>query len=170
MRFRSDDPARDVVSGICELGPTGWTDHDVCAIALPPEDSGTFEYVDANGVVVFDEAASWGFAEASPSPPVAVDPLHGQSYWAVYPWVGPAHTPEADDVVGGLADDFGIQAIQGEVACDQGAAEAVGSDAAWRVAVYFETGEDASAFADEYRSRNPGSDPVVAHVTTYCLD
>ena len=55
--------------GTCAAGPAGWTDHDVCAIALPPEDSGTFEYLDADGVVIFDEAGSWGFAEASPSVP-----------------------------------------------------------------------------------------------------
>ena len=73
-------------------------------------------------------------------------------------------------MVARLFDDFGIQAIQGEVGCDEGAAEAIGPDAAWRVGVYFATGADASAFADEYRSRNPGSDPVMAHVTTYCLD
>ena len=170
VRFRSDDPARTAILGTCATGPTGWTDHDVCAIALPPEDSGTFEYLDADGVVIFDEAGSWGFADPSPSPPLPVDPLHGQSYWAVYPWVGAAGTPEADEVVARLFDDFGIQAIQGEVGCDEGAAEAIGPDAAWRVGVYFATGADASAFADEYRSRNPGSDPVMAHVTTYCLD
>ncbi len=74
------------------------------------------------------------------------------------------------DRSGQLSNKFGIQAWQGEVACDQGAAEALGPDAAWRVAVYFETRGDASAFAVACRTLYPKSDPAIAHVTTYCLD
>ena len=47
-----------------------------------------------------------------------------------------------------------------------------GPDAAWRVAVYFETEDDANAFADVMQPGLLGheADPVIAHVTTYCLD
>jgi hypothetical protein len=170
IRFRSDDSTRAVVSGTCVSGPVGWTRHNVCAIALPSEDSGTFEYVDAQSVVVFSEAASWGAAVASGSTPVPVEPVHGGSYWAVYVWVGEARSSEANEAIAALSDDFGIQAYQGDLGCDAGAADALPPGSTWGVAVYFSTGADADAFADAYRSGHPGSDPVIAHVTTYCLD
>jgi len=170
MRFRSDDTSRPEVTGICRIGPTGWIDHNVCAIALPPEDSGTFEYLDADNGVVSGESASWGPADPPGTALQPVEPVHGGSFWAVYPWTGAAGAPEANDVVGQIFDDFGIQAWQGDIACDQGAADAVGTNVDWRVAVYFANGQDADSFADAYRTRHPGSDPVTAHVTTYCLD
>jgi hypothetical protein len=170
MRFRSDATSRPEVTGTCQIGPTGWTDHNVCAIALPPADSGTFEYLDADNRVVSGESASWGPADPPGTPLQPVEPVHGGSFWAVYPWTGAAGAPEANDVVGQIFDDFGIQAWQGDIACDQGAADAVGTSVDWRVAVYFANGQDADAFADAYRTRHPGSDPVTAHVTTYCLD
>jgi hypothetical protein len=170
LRFRSDDRSRAEVEGTCVVGPIGWTDHNVCAIVLPPEDSGTFEYRDEDGTVIFNDAASWGPAGESEAVPTPAEPVHGGSYWAVYVWAGEARSPEANAAVAALSEDFGIQAFQGDLGCDDGAAEALPPGATWGVAVYFATGADATAFADEYRSRNPGSDPVMAHVTTYCLD
>jgi len=155
----------------CTTGPIGWTDKQVCAISLPGEGSGTVQYLDAEGNVLFEEGMGWGSslpAELAGPPPV--DPLHGQTYWAVYPWIGPAGDPAADEMVGHLFDQFGIQAIQGEVGCDEGAAEALGTDAAWRVAVYFDTRVDAQAFADQLALSGGVTDAPIAQVTTYCLD
>jgi hypothetical protein len=172
IRFTSDSANNRATQFLCQMGPLGWTDPDssVCAVALPPQDGGTFEYLDADGDVLFEDGMGWFVSQGEPVGPMPVDPLHGNTYWATYVWVGAAGTPESNEVVGKLSDDFGIQAIQGEVGCDEGAAEALGPGAAWRVAVYFETRGDASAFADDYRIRYAGSDPVIAQVTTYCLD
>jgi hypothetical protein len=154
------------------MGPIGWTDPDrkVCAIALPPQDGGTFEYLGSDGDVLFEDAMSWFVSQGEPVGPTPVEPVHGGSYWAVYVWAGDARSPEANAAVAALSEDFGIQAFQGDLGCDDGAAEALPPGASWGVAVYFATGTDATAFADEYRNSNAGSDPVVAHVTTYCLD
>jgi hypothetical protein len=65
IRFRSDDRTRAVVDGVCESGPIGWIDHNVCAIALPPEGSGTLEFLDAGGQVLFDEGDAWSQATAA---------------------------------------------------------------------------------------------------------
>jgi hypothetical protein len=96
--------------------------------------------------------------------------VHGGNYWAVYPWVGEAGSPEADRVSAQLFRDYGIEAYGGELACDQGAAEGLGTGAAWGVGVYFETEADANAFALEAGLLDHADDPVVARVTTYCLD
>ncbi|MET1012434.1 MAG: hypothetical protein ABWY83_08645, partial [Actinomycetota bacterium] len=172
IRFTSDSGNSAPSQFPCQMGPTGWTDPDrrVCVIALPPQDGGTFEYLGSDGEVLFEEGMAWFSSQGEPVGPMPVDPVHGQTYWAVYVWVGAAGTPDSNEVVAKLFDDFGIQGIQGGVGCDEGASEAVGPDAVWRVAVYFATGADARAFADEYRAGNPGSDPLVAQVTTYCLD
>ncbi len=73
-------------------------------------------------------------------------------------------------MVGHLFDQFGIQAVQGEVACDQGAAEALGPGAEFRVAVYFDTEVDARAFVDQLATSGEVTDAPIAQVTTYCLD
>ena len=156
----------------CHMGPIGWTDPDrrVCAIALPPQDGGLFEYLDPSGRVLFEEGMGWGALDPTVVQPVPVDPVHGGTYWAVYPWLGPTGDQAANAMVGQLANRFGIQAWQGEIACDQGAAEALGTDAEWRVAVYFETQEEANEFALQAGLLGHEADPVIALVTTYCLD
>jgi hypothetical protein len=169
IRFTSDD-GTDLPSQFgCEIGPVGWTDPDkkVCAIALPPEGSGTLQYLDATGAVLFEDGNGWGSATAAS--PTTVEPVHGGTYWAVYPWVGAAGSREADDVSAWLVQEFGVEAFPGDLACDQGAAEALGTDAEQGIGVYFETADQANAFAlqagllDHTRR-------VIARVTTYCLD
>ena len=172
IRFTSDSGNTTATQFQCQMGPLGWTDPDrsVCAIALPPQDEGTFEYLDSDGGVLFEEGMAWFVSQGEPVAPMPVDPLHGGTYWAVYPWVGPARTPEANEVVARLFDDSGIQATQGEVACDEGAADVVGPDARWRVGVYFETEDEANAFALQAGLLGHEADPVITRVTTYCLD
>ena len=169
IRFVGDDDAIVPQSFHCETGPLGWTDPDVrvCALLLPPNGSGTVEYLDGAGAVVSDEGIAWGTAE--PEVPTPINPVHGGSYWAVYPWVGAAGSREADDVSAQLLQEFGVEAFPGDLACDQGAAEALGTDAEQGIGVYFETADEANAFAlqagllDHIRR-------VIARVTTYCLD
>jgi hypothetical protein len=172
IRFTSDSGSNMQEQFPCQMGPSGWTDPDrqVCAIALPPEDGGLFEYLDSAGRVLFEEGMGWGASDPTVVEPVPVDPVHGGSYWAVYPWIGPTGDPAANEMVGQLFDEFGIQAWQGEIACDQGAAEALGTDDEWRVAVYFETQDEANAFADQAGLLGHEGGPVIARVTTYCLD
>lgn len=170
IRFMDTEGQTPIRELQCTPGPIGWTDKQVCAISLPGEGSGTVQYRDAQGNVLFEDGIGWGSGEPQEPVPPPVDPVQGGTYWAVYPWVGPTGDPAANAMVGQLSDRFGIQAWQGEVACDQGAAEALGTDAAWRVAVYFETEEEANAFALEAGLLAHDADPVIAHVTTYCLD
>jgi hypothetical protein len=170
IRFVGDDDAIVPQSFHCETGPLGWTDPDVrvCALLLPPDGSGTVEYLDGVGAVITEEAIAWGTAE--PEVPTPVSPIHGGVYWAVYPWVGAAGSREAEDVSARLLEEFGIEARPGDLACDQGAAEALGTNAEQGIAVYFETEEDANEFALRAGVLGHEAGPVIAHVTTYCLD
>jgi hypothetical protein len=169
VRFTSDDGTDPPQQFQCEMGPSGWTDPEknVCAIALPPEGSGALKYLDANGAVLFEDGNGWDSASAAS--PTDVEPVHGGTYWAVYPWVGAPGSPEAKDVSAALLQDFGIEAFPGDLACDQGAAETLGTNAEQGIGVYFETADQANAFAlqagllDHTRR-------VIARVTTYCLD
>jgi hypothetical protein len=172
IRFVSDDDAIVPTDFQCEMGPSGWTGPDVkvCVQLLPPSGSGTVEYLDAAGQVVSDEGIAWGLAMPEEPIPDPVDPVHGGTYWAVYPWVGAAGSREADDVSAELFAQFGIEAFPGDLACDQGAAEALGTNAEQGIGVYFETEKDARAFAIQAGLLGHEADPVIARVTTYCLD
>jgi hypothetical protein len=67
IRFASDDGSTVPSQFRCRMGPLGWTNPDrkVCAIALPPEGSGTLEYLDAEGTILFEESMAWGSAQAA---------------------------------------------------------------------------------------------------------
>jgi hypothetical protein len=69
VRFTSDDGTQPPSQFRCQVGPSGWTnpDKNVCAIALPPEGSGTLQYLDTNGAVLFEDGNGWGSAQASPN-------------------------------------------------------------------------------------------------------
>jgi hypothetical protein len=88
----------------------------------------------------------------------------------VYPWVGAPGDREADDVSASLLQEFGIEAFPGDLACDEGAAEALGTNAEQGIGVYFATQDEANAFADQAGLLGHEADPVIARVTTYCLD
>ena len=68
IRFTSDSGNTAPSQFPCEVGPTGWTDPDrsVCAIALPPQDGGTFEYLGSDGEVLFEEGMAWFSAQGEP--------------------------------------------------------------------------------------------------------
>jgi len=172
LRFISDDDAIVPTQLRCAMGPLGWTDPDrkVCVIVLPPNGSGTLEFLDAGGDVLFEQGMGWGVAEPEVVVPVPVDPVHGGIYWAVYPWVGAPGDREADDVSAWLLQEFGVEAFRGDLACDEGAAEALGTDAEQGIGVYFETQDEANAFASQAGLLGHEADPVIARVTTYCLD
>jgi hypothetical protein len=171
VRFRSDDATRPVVEGECTTGPVGWTDHDVCAVALPSEDAGTFEYLNADGAAVGADGMGWGAEEAAPATPANVAPVHGGRYWAVYAWAGLPGDPEADQISAQLADAFGIEASPGELGCDQGAAKALGmNDRDHGIAVYFDTREDAVAFAHQLFDAGVPTEAPIVQVTTFCVD
>jgi hypothetical protein len=112
IRFTSDG-GNTATRFRCQTGPLGWTDPDrrVCAIGLPPQDGGTFEYLDSDGDVLSEDGMAWFVSQGEPVAPMPVDPVHGGTYWAVYPWVGDAGSPEADDVSAQLLQEFGIESF-----------------------------------------------------------
>jgi len=172
IRFTSDSGNITQSQSHCQIGPAGWTDPDrrVCAMALPAQDGGTFEYLDSDGDVLFEDGMAWFVSQGEPVAPMPVDPVHGGTYWAVYPWVGAPGDREADDVSAWLLQEFGIESFAGDLACDEGAAEALGTDAEQGIGVYFETQDEANAFASQAGLLGDEADPVIARVTTYCLD
>ena len=173
LRFESDDGADVRWETRCAMGPSGWTDPDrrVCVVLFPPQGSGVLQYLGADGTVLFEHGTGWGSSyPAELGGPSPVDPRHGGTYWAVYAWAGAAGDPGAEAMVLHLFDQFGIQAVQGEVACDEGAAEALGPTSEFRVAVYFDTEVDARAFVDQLAISGEVRDAPIAQVTTYCLD
>jgi hypothetical protein len=95
-----------------------------------------------------------------------VTPEHGGVVWGLYLALGDSLDDPAMDAARQRATELGYHPGGGELACDDGAAEALGVDASYSVAVYFRTREDAEAAAALF-----GSAPVgIARVTTYCLD
>jgi len=170
IRFVDDGGGVTISELQCTAGPSGWTnpDKDVCVITFPPEGSGTLQYLDADGNVLFEDGQGWGSASSAPLP-TPVEPVHGGMYWAVYAWLGDGAGPESNAVVGQLFDDYGIQASQGELNCDEGARKALGTDAQWAVSVYFESEQEANDFATRVGLLDH-TRRVIAQVTTYCLD
>jgi hypothetical protein len=171
VRFTSDSGINTPSQFQCQMGPLGWTgpDRKVCVLALPPEDSGTFTYLGTTGEVLFEEGMGWGASEPDVFVPMPVDPVHGGTYWGVYAWVGAAGDREADDVSAWLLERFGIEAHPGDLACDEGAAKALGTDAEQGIAVYFETEDKAADFALRAGLLDH-TNPMIARVTTFCLD
>lgn len=111
---------------------------------------------------------------ASPAPietplpvqPPEVSPTHGGVVWGLYLAVGP--TLDDADMEGAVrqAEELGYTPSSGDLACDDGAADALGVDVSSSgVAVYFATREDAEA-ATQFFDAWVG----IARVTTYCLD
>lgn len=98
--------------------------------------------------------------------PTPVIPEQGGTYWGVYLAVGEG--PELEDANAYLREERGITAIGGgSVECDEGARKALGPDAGpLTVAVYFETEEDARAWAETL----PAAPAGIAEVRTFCLD
>jgi hypothetical protein len=80
LRFTSDDGTQPPSQLRCQTGPIGWTnpDKNVCAIALPPEGSGTMQYLDANGTVLFEEGNGWGSGTATAASEWGV--AHGSTF------------------------------------------------------------------------------------------
>ena len=104
----------------------------------------------------------------SPSigPVVPVAPEHGGTYWAVYLAVG--DETQLEDAIAYLSEERDIQDFSvGDVACDEGASEALPSGAGpQRVAVYFASEDDARAWSETL----PASPVAIAEVRTFCLD
>jgi hypothetical protein len=102
---------------------------------------------------------------AIPSPAASVE--QGGRYWAVYAVVAEAGSAELDEAFNRLRDLGVAIGGFGELACDRGAAEALGVDPGLHgVAVYFDRESDARAFADSLDPPPAG----VARVRTFCAD
>ena len=132
--------------------------------------------VDAEGNVIASGRAGSAGTDPTETPtpgelavPGEVGPEQGGVYWGAYVWLGPAGAAAAESV----AEDvraLGATPSVGELACDQGAAESLGTNAEWRVAVYFRTRQEAEDWllGSGFVGHEAGTG--VARVTTFCLD
>jgi len=113
-------------------------------------------------------------APLAPLPPTQEEPVHGGSAWAVYLAVATDISgPEIADAIA-LLEDLGYVAGwgSGDLACDQGGAQAVGvdpSDNYAMVGAYFDTALDAARFVVALDARGH-SVLGIGLVQTYCLD
>jgi hypothetical protein len=132
----------------------------------------SFEVV-ASGAV--GAAGGGGDPVETPLPTVVdVAPEHGGTYWGVYLWVGETPDDSRAEAARDAAEHLGFKPGGGELACDDGAASALGVPQGWSsVAVYFSTRQDAETAYGWLleNAREPAPAPAgVAEVTTYCLD
>ena len=110
----------------------------------------------------------------APLPPTQEQPVHGGDAWAVYLAVSTdISDPEIADAIA-LLEDLGYVAGwgSGDLACDQGGAQAVGVDPSDNYAVvgaYFDTALDAARFVVALDARGH-SVLGIGLVQTYCLD
>lgn len=103
-----------------------------------------------------------------PVPDPLADVRHGGQYWGVL-WVGDYGDARLDRVREAIHQRWDAVWSDGDVACDRDAAEELDVDpSARRVAVYFDTEDDASQFAAH--APLPSEPTGYAQVTTYCLD
>jgi hypothetical protein len=106
-------------------------------------------------------------AETSPAF-TPVEPEHGGTYFGVYVAIADAGDEAALQQSAEALDATGYHEWSlGDISCDQGAAEQLGvPEDSGRVAVYFETREEAEAFTQSLPS------PIlrIAKVKTFCLD
>ncbi|MEW6058582.1 MAG: hypothetical protein AB1551_00305 [Actinomycetota bacterium] len=101
-----------------------------------------------------------------PLPPAVESVMHGGTYFGVYLAVGEAGDPALTAAVE-QANALGYQAFPGDIACDQGAAEALGvADNLMAVAIYFEQVEQANDLIPWLHQPPLG----VVRVQTYCAD
>jgi hypothetical protein len=113
-------------------------------------------------------------APLAPLPPAQEEPVHGGDAWAVYLALSTDISgPEIADAIA-LLEDLGYVAgwAIGDLACDQGGAQAVGvdpSDGYAAVRAYFETVLDAARFVVALDARGH-SVLGIGLVQTYCLD
>jgi hypothetical protein len=170
IRFAGDDDAVVPQLFRCEMGPLGWTDPDrkVCAVALPSSGSGKLRYLDAEGDLLFEEGIGWGSARPELCCPVR--PEQGGTYWAVYAWLGSGDQEAQIEEAQRYLEQRGVHGVRGSLFCDEGAAETLSTSAEHKVAVYFETEEEANTFALDAGLLGHEAGPVVAKVTIACLE
>ena len=100
------------------------------------------------------------------------EPGQGDPVWAVYLALAHAGGDPAIDAAVRKASGAGYTAVQGDLACDQGAIEALGLDQYdyWSAAtVYFANREDAADFVASYQAE-VGTVVGSAQVNVGCLD
>jgi hypothetical protein len=106
-------------------------------------------------------------AETSPEFTPA-EPEQGGTYWGVYVAIADKGDDAALQQSAEALDALGYSEYSiGDISCDEGAAEELGvPEDSGRVAVYFETEEEARAFSGSL----PSAIVRIAEVKTFCLD
>jgi hypothetical protein len=112
--------------------------------------------------------------EPSPTPatpevvPEPVTTEQGGTYWGVYLAAGEG--PDLEDAIQYLTEDRGLELGEfnagSDVHCDGGARKVLGRVGPLVVAVYFDSEEDAQAWA----ATLPAPPLAIARVRTFCLD
>lgn len=125
-----------------------------------------FFHRDADDDRDIDPGTDEEVARKVPEPLEFID--HGGRYWAVL-WVGEYDDPALDEVRDAVDQRWGPVWSDGDIGCNQGAAETLGVGSDTRaVAVHFATEGDAYDFADHAGLQVAPTG--LAQVTTYCLD
>ncbi|MGY1737219.1 hypothetical protein [Geodermatophilus sp. SYSU D00684] len=144
------DPAEGATAGGTDDNSTG----DDSPGAQEPTDAGTGGGGTGNGT------------EGLPGWPIESTPVHGGRYWAAYVAVGAPGDPALQQVLGDVQQLWPGAGLA-ELACDEGAAEALGRDGAEHaVAVYFPTEQHVTEFRRRWEAPFVGA----AQVTTRCAD
>lgn len=136
----------------------------------------TLHAYDANGdvvdTVIFRNDDHEPVGTPPPTLPPEVVPEHGGTFWGLYLAAAPStDDPEIARWTERM-ETIGYTPSVGDLACDDGAADALGIDPGWsRVAIYFDTREEAETAAGTIEiSLELGTPIGVARVTTFCLD
>ena len=111
-------------------------------------------------------------AAATRWPKALGEPAQGDPVWAVYLAIGHARTDPALETALQQAAAVGYEGVQVDLACDQGATEALGLDQFdyWSaVAVYLATEHDATDFVASYQAK-VAEVAGVTRVNVGCLD
>jgi hypothetical protein len=167
-QVKARDGDAEVVYRVLDVPDTIDAELDAFVFTTSPEAELQVIALDKSGeVLAMGEVGPARDPAEAPVPTVVdVEPEHGGVVWGLYLALGDSLDDPAMDAARQRATELGYHPGGGELACDDGAAEALGVDASYSVAVYFRTREDAEAAAALF-----GSAPVgIARVTTYCLD
>ncbi len=143
---------------------------DALVFVGPPDIRFIVTAFDAAGHLIASAEVGHGTPTEGPVPEAPADATleHGGTYWAVYLWVGETADAKAEAAVARAAD-LGYTTGVGDLACDQGAAEALGvapDQSGSAVAIYFDSRADAAAASGLFEPAPVG----IARVTTFCLD
>ncbi|MGZ5290919.1 MAG: hypothetical protein ACXWEH_01160 [Actinomycetota bacterium] len=169
------DPDDELLLAVTDVPDTIDDSVNAFVVTLRPDVAATLVAYDASHDVIATGQVASGSPNATPSPlpnplplPDEVLPAHGDTVWGLYLAVGDSLDDPAMHAAVDRATQLGYTPTEGDIACDDGAASALGvPEGGSRVAIYFATEADAAAAANAFADPAPVG---IARVTTFCLD